>query len=152
MASSTFQRTGTKNFRAFAVSSTGDLTVSQAYILGFAARGGDGKLGGGGGLGGGGAIYVKGSGSLTIEGSTFSGNGAIGGNGSHYEAGFAGGGGGGGLGGSGFGDGFLADGGGGGGSGGDAQNRFAGGTIPRPTVSPASCMRQSLAGVFQGLA
>lgn len=129
---STFQRTGTKNFRAFAVSSTGDLTVSQAYILGFAARGGDGKLGGGGGLGGGGAIYVKGSGSLTIEGSTFSGNGAIGGNGSHYEAGFAGGGGGGGLGGSGFGDGFLADGGGGGGSGGDAQNRFAGGTIPRP--------------------
>jgi hypothetical protein len=129
---STFQHTGTKNFRAFAVSSTGDLTVSQAYILGFAARGGDGKLGGGGGMGAGGAIYVKGSGSLTIEDSTFDGNGAIGGNGSHYEAGFAGGGGGGGMSGSGFGDGFLADGGGGGGSGGDAEFRFGGGTIPRP--------------------
>jgi uncharacterized repeat protein (TIGR02543 family) len=129
---STLRHSGTKNFRAFAVTSTGDLTISQASIVGFAARGGDGKLGAGGGMGGGGAIYVKGSGSLTIEGSTFSGNGAIGGNGSHYEAGFAGGGGGGGMGGSGFGDGFLADGGGGGGSGGDAQFRFGGGTIPRP--------------------
>ena len=129
---STFRYTGTKNFRAFAVGSTGDLTVSQAYVVGFMARGGDGRLGGGGGMGAGGAIYLKGSGSLTLEESTFDGNGAIGGNGSHYEAGFAGGGGGGGMGGSGFGDGFLGNGGGGGGSGGDAQFQFGGGTIPRP--------------------
>jgi hypothetical protein len=129
---SRIQHSGTQNFRAFAVASTGDLTISSAYIIGFTARGGDGKLGGGGGMGAGGAIYVKGSGSLTIEDSTFDGNGAIGGNGSHYEAGFAGGGGGGGLGGSGFGDGFLANGGGGGGAGGDAQFRFGGGTLPRP--------------------
>ncbi len=129
---STFRYTGTKNFRAFAVGSTGDLTISQAYVVGFMARGGDGRLGGGGGMGAGGAIYVKGSGSLTLEDSTFDRNGAIGGNGSHYEAGFAGGGGGGGMGGSGFGDGFLANGGGGGGSGGDAQFQFGGGTIPRP--------------------
>lgn len=129
---STFRYTGTKNFRAFTVGSTGDLTISQAYVVGFMAKGGDGRLGGGGGMGAGGAIYVKGSGSLTLEDSTFAGNGAIGGNGSHYEAGFAGGGGGGGMGGSGFGDGFLANGGGGGGSGGDAQFQFGGGTIPRP--------------------
>jgi hypothetical protein len=143
---STLRDTGTKNFRAFAVGSTGELTISQAYIVGFAARGGDGKLGGGGGMGAGGAIYVKGSGSLTIEDSTFDGNGAIGGNGSHYEAGFAGGGGGGGMGGAGFGDGSLGSGGGGGGSGGDAEFQFGGGTIPRPS----SFSRELYAAAFCG--
>jgi len=43
---STFQHTGTNNFRAFAVSSTGELTISQAYVVGFVAKGGDGELGG----------------------------------------------------------------------------------------------------------
>ena len=73
--------------RAFAVSSTGDLTIRNAYIKDFVARGGNGAYGGGGGLGAGGAIYVKGSGSLTVESSTFEHNGAFGGLGGGGNAG-----------------------------------------------------------------
>ena len=79
---STFQWVGSGNTRAFAVSSTGNLTLRYAYIKGFHAKGGDGGAGGGGGgLGAGGAIYLKGSGALTVENSAFEGNAAIGGNG-----------------------------------------------------------------------
>ena len=134
-----FQHAGNKNFRAFAVSSTGRLTMSGAYIGGFTARGGDGALGGGGGLGAGGAIFLKGSGTLIVENSTFERNGAIGGNGSFYPVNIAGGGGGGGMGGSGSGFADGGDGGGGGGSGGDALGITSvgsfwagGGTIPKP--------------------
>lgn len=120
------------NFRALAVGTasidlgggeiragTGNLTIQDADIKGFAAQGGDGAEGGGGGLGAGGAIFVDGA-SLIVERSTFDGNGAVGGNGS---AGF-GGGGGGGLGGNGGRAGHTPEfaffsGGGGGGSRGD---------------------------------
>ncbi len=120
--------------RAFAVSSTGFLKIRELNVTGFNVKGGNGRGGGGGGAGLGGAIYVKGSGTLIVDSSTFYGNGAIGGNGSY---GF--GGGGGGLGGNG---GVLGsqngyqDGGGGGGSGGDGQDGVelvggaGGGTIP----------------------
>jgi hypothetical protein len=101
----TFQRGGEKIFRAFAIGSTGRLTLKSARIVGFAAKGGDGGIGGGGGgLGAGGAIYVH-AGELVVEGSTFEGNGAVGGNGAtgkHPDAPCCvGGGGGGGLGGNG---------------------------------------------------
>ena len=52
----------------------GNLTIRNAYIKGFTAKGGNGAVGGGGGLGAGGAIYVAG-GLLTIENSTFQHNG-----------------------------------------------------------------------------
>ena len=85
------------NFRAFAVANAffvdpngempiagdgrGKLTIREAFIKGFTAKGGDGESGGGGGLGAGGAIYVTGA-ELTVEWSTFQDNGAGGGNGS----------------------------------------------------------------------
>lgn len=103
-----------QNTRAFAVASTGSLTLHDIYIRDFKVKGGDGATGGGGGLGAGGAIYVKGDGRLTVVRSTFSGNRAIGGNGGIG----AGGGGGGGLGGKG-GASITRTGGGGGGSLGD---------------------------------
>ncbi len=72
---------GTANY----VSGTGNLTLQDVEIQGFQAKGGDGGAGGGGGLGAGGAIYVGPvSGhypSLTVQNSTFDGNGATGGNG-----------------------------------------------------------------------
>ena len=113
---------GAANFRALAVGSalfqegrrTGSLTLRNAHIRGFAAKGGDGRSGGGGGLGAGGAIYVH-AGDLNVEQSTFEANGAMGGNGSR---GRWTGGGGGGLGGNG-GDAFQGGGGGGGGARGD---------------------------------
>lgn len=98
--------------------SRGNLTIRNAYITGFTAKGGDGAVGGGGGLGAGGAIYVAG-GTLTVENTTFQHNGAGGGNGS-LNFGRAGGGGGG-LGGNG-GTGNLGGGGGGGGSRGSGGN------------------------------
>jgi hypothetical protein len=118
-------------FRAFTVGETGDLTLREADVAGFSVKGGNGAGGGGGGLGAGGAIYVVG-GTLTVDRSTFEGNGAVGGNGSHNGAGVAGGGGGG-LGGNGgapFSAAFAGGGGGGGARGdggrGDVDN-FAGG-------------------------
>jgi hypothetical protein len=117
------------NFRAFAVGvwsfasgvpiipGAGSLSLRNAYIKGFAARGGNGADGGGGGLGAGGAIYVHG-GALTVENSTFEDNGAFGGNGSRSREN-RGGGGGGGLSGhggpSGSNSNFVGGGGGGGG-------------------------------------
>jgi hypothetical protein len=113
---------GLPNFRAFAVAKTsiadpdgdlgistdGNLTIRNAYIQGFTAKGGNGVDGGGGGMGAGGAIYVLRA-NLTIENSTFQDNGAHGGSGSF---GSRAGGGGGGLSGNG---GASGDGGGGGG-------------------------------------
>lgn len=99
------------NFRAFAVGvwrfasgvpiaqGSGSLTLNNAFIKGFTAKGGNGASGGGGGLGAGGAIYVHG-GVLKVENSTFQDNGAFGGNGSRSLLN-KGGGGGGGLGGNG---------------------------------------------------
>lgn len=103
------------------VSGIGSLTIRNAYIKGFIAKGGDGAGGGGGGMGAGGAIFVAAA-FLTVENCTFDGNRAIGGNGSTYSA-DSGGGGGGGLGGNG-GDGIYA--GGGGGGGGSRGNGAAG--------------------------
>jgi hypothetical protein len=117
------------NSRAFAVGSTGHLTIHNAYIKSFLTHGGTGRDGGGGGMGAGGAIYVQG-GVLILENSTFDGNGAVGSNGGgkgHGDTG--GGGGGGGLGGdggfagsdqNGLGS-FIDSGGGGGGSSGNAD-------------------------------
>jgi len=113
---STFQYAGTDLFRLFSVGSTGHLTLMEAYIKGFIAKGGDGSpFGGGGGLGAGGAIFVH-AGSLDIVKNTFEQNGAIGGNAIVY-AGTAGGGGGGGVGGNGYPTGSftICEGGGGGG-------------------------------------
>ena len=72
------ERTGSKNFRLFAVHPLGHLTIKKAYIRGFRAQGGNGGQGGGGGMGAGGAIYVM-SGSLVVEASTFTANIARGG-------------------------------------------------------------------------
>jgi Divergent InlB B-repeat domain len=67
----------------------GSLTLSNIYIRGFTAKGGDGSAGGGGGLGAGGAVFVASSlagttpkfaGSLTVNNSTFDSNTAAGGN------------------------------------------------------------------------
>jgi hypothetical protein len=115
-------------FRAFAVGSTGHLTLRNAYVRGFVVHGGNGGFisdaalggygedegGGGGGLGAGGAIFVH-AGSVSVEGCTFEGNGAIGGNGAGHATG-TGGGGGGGLAGWGGPAACEYDGGGGGGS------------------------------------
>ena len=90
---------------------------SNVHIRGFRAKGGNGGgAGGGGGLGAGGAIFLKGGGQLTIEGTTFERNGAIGGDGggAPKTPGYGGKGGGGGLGGDGGEP--IAGGGGGGGS------------------------------------
>src|SRR5258708_16009724 len=77
---STFQWTATTNSRLFAVGSTGTLTINDAYIKGFSAKGGDGQYGGGGGLGAGGSVYVHG-GQILIQNCTFGDSGGIGGNG-----------------------------------------------------------------------
>lgn len=113
-----------RNFRVFAVNPGSSLTIRNAHIKGFLARGGDGADGGGGGLGAGGAIFVRG-GSLTVESCTFEGNGVEGGNGSTNSV--TPGGGGGGLSGDGGrgGLGEFAGGGGGGGArgnGGDGES------------------------------
>src|ERR1700722_1189250 len=84
---------GTVNFRAFAIASTGSLTIRNAHLKGFTVKGGDGSSGGGGGMGAGGSIYLQ-TGGLTIENCTFEGNGATGGNGSGPSGGAGGGGGG----------------------------------------------------------
>jgi uncharacterized repeat protein (TIGR01451 family) len=117
---------GTTPVRAFAVASgltgvagTGDLTIRNVHVKGFLAKGANGGIGAGGGLGAGGAVYVRAA-SVTLENSTFEGNGAQGGNGGGGGQ-VGGGGGGGGLGGRGGGasgqpgDEFSASGGGGGG-------------------------------------
>jgi CSLREA domain-containing protein len=133
-AGATLAYFGTLPSRAFAVSSTGFLTIRELNVTGFNVKGGNGRGGGGGGAGLGGAIYVKGSGTLIVDSSTFYRNGAIGGNGSYGYAG-----GGGGLGGNGGvteNKNGYQDGGGGGGSGGDGQDGLeliggaGGGTIP----------------------
>src|SRR6185503_11612119 len=100
------ERSGGATLRAFAVAGgltsvagTGDLTIRNVHIKGFLAKGGDGGTGAGGGLGAGGAVYVRGA-SLTVENSTFEGNGAQGGDGG-VGGHVGGGGGGGGLGGDG---------------------------------------------------
>jgi hypothetical protein len=125
----TLQWSGTGNVRLFAVgvatittpngvsSGTGSLTLLNARVTGFQAKGGNGTDGGGGGLGAGGAIYVQ-SGHLTIQDSTLDHNTASGGNGGDENV--TSGGGGGGLGGSGGGAyaPFTESGGGGGGGGG----------------------------------
>ncbi len=108
--------------RAFLVANGGSLTIHNAFIRGFSAKGGDGSYGGGGGLGAGGAIYVADGSALTIENCTFENNVATGGDGGDNSSvnGFLGGGGGGGMGGNGGGldlvdeQQFTAGGGGGG--------------------------------------
>ncbi len=80
--------------RAFVVANGGNLTIRDAFIRSFSAKGGNGGFGGGGGgLGAGGAIYVAEGGSATVENSTFANNAATGGNGG-AEGATAGGGGG----------------------------------------------------------
>jgi List-Bact-rpt repeat protein len=135
----TLQHGGSESFRAFTVASSAHLTLRNAVVKGFVAKGGDGgKGGGGGGLGAGGAIYVR-AGGLFVEGCTFEGNGAIGGNGGapgyleeFGESWFApAGAGGGGLGGNGASpghNGCLIDGGNGGGGGGARSDGSHGGS------------------------
>jgi Divergent InlB B-repeat domain len=117
--------------RAFTVANGGNLTIHNAYIVGFSAKGGNGSTGGGGGLGAGGAIYAASGATVTVENSTFEGNAVIGGNGAGGGGGLAGGGGGG-LGGNGGGLNFAinaddAVGGGGGGSRGNGGTGGGGG-------------------------
>lgn len=81
-------------FRLFAVGPTGNLTVVNANIKGFVARGGSGSDGGGGGMGAGGAVYVQG-GKVQVQNTTFTDNTGIGGNGGGDAQGVGGGGGGG---------------------------------------------------------
>jgi hypothetical protein len=92
------------------VSGTGQLTLKNAYVIGFSQKGGDGGCFAGGGMGAGGAVYVKDA-ALIIENSTFEANSATGGTGGQNCSGE--GGGGGGL----SGNGGLANFGGGGGGG-----------------------------------
>ena len=140
------QWNGAARARAFAVASSGDLTLRNAYIRNFIAKGGDGGPGlagvpfqdppdygggGGGGMGAGGAVYVKGGGSLIVDSCTFEGNGAIGGNGADSVSGgvFGGAaGGGGGIGGNGGGTVPMSLGGGGGGGARGDGARGGGGT------------------------
>ena len=152
---SRLERTGSVNVRAFAVGSasvdlpnlngpaktvsgTGELTLNNAYLIGFNSKGGDGGGvgsgefggGGGGGMGAGGAVYLK-DGELTVMNSTFEGNSATGGNGAVVVgsgSSLSPGGGGGGLNGSG-GRGSSGGGGGGGarGKGGLGSGGFGGG-------------------------
>lgn len=112
--------------RAFAVGATGDLTLHELHLVGFAVHGGNGADGGGGGMGAGGAVYVQG-GRLGIGWSTFEGNSAVGGNGSYQDT-FAGGGGGGLSGNGGPSAGYGGGGGGGArGDGGVGQSDLGGG-------------------------
>jgi uncharacterized repeat protein (TIGR01451 family) len=107
--------------------SVGQLTIRNAYIKGFTARGGNGGPGGGGGLGAGGAIYVAYA-RLVLENSTFQENSATGGNGGANDSG-GGYGGGGGLGGNGGTGHNNGGGGGGGGSRGNGGNGYGGGGV-----------------------
>jgi len=92
----TLERIGTRNFRLFAVATTGSLAIRRVFVRGFRAKGGDAYYygGGGGGLGAGGAIFNMGE--LIVDASTFQANAAVGGTGSPGL-----GGGGGGIGGNG---------------------------------------------------
>ena len=73
--------------RLAVVGPTGNLTLLDLTVIGFAVHGGNAGAyagsegGGGGGLGAGGAVYVKG-GKLTVQDCTFEGNSAVGGDGS----------------------------------------------------------------------
>ena len=93
---------------------TGSLTIRNLYIEGFSVKGGGGAAGGGGGMGAGGAIYLQ-SGTLTLQGDSFSSDQATGGPGGSY-GGNGGGGGVGGNGGGGGGADAVVQGGGAGGS------------------------------------
>ncbi len=122
--------------RAFLVANGGNLTIHNALIKGFSAKGGNGSDGGGGGLGAGGAIYVADGSVLTVENCTFESNVATGGNGGNNAEPSIAGGGGGGMGGNGgqagvFDDGLYAAGGGGGGSRGNGYSTggAGGGTV-----------------------
>ena len=133
---STFEWNVTAHARAFLVANGGNLTIHNAIIKGFSAKGGNGSEGGGGGLGAGGAIYVADGSVLTIENCTFESNVATGGNGGDNSGYGQSAGGGGGLGGTGGGAGSVFEdlqfgGGGGGGArgnGGDAGGA-GGGTV-----------------------
>jgi hypothetical protein len=132
-------RSATAAFRAFTVGPAGALDLREVHVKNFLAHGGDGGYArGGGGLGAGGAIYVHG-GALTVQWSTFEGNGASGGDGGS-ASGFTSsiGGGGGGVGGDGgVGGGSRSAGGGGGGArgtgaDGDVDGGGGGGTVAGP--------------------
>jgi hypothetical protein len=119
--------------RLFALGGNGSqLTLEDVYVKGFLAQGGNGADGGGGGMGAGGAIYNFG-GAVTIQNSTFDGNGSVGGNGGPDSDG---GGGGGGMGGNGGGtnitdvSGLVS--GAGGGGGGASTDGGSGGIIGAP--------------------
>ena len=127
---------GSGHARAFLVANGGNLTIHNALIRGFSAKGGNGSEGGGGGLGAGGAIYVADGSVLTIENCTFESNVATGGNGGDNSGYGQSAGGGGGLGGTGGGAGSIFEdlqfgGGGGGGARGNGGDAGApgGGTV-----------------------
>jgi hypothetical protein len=147
---SLLERTGNLNFRAFSIGSasidlnpggapnvvtgTGSLTIMNAHIKGFSAKGGNGASGGGGGMGAGGAIYVQ-SGVLTVESTTFEANSATGGKGGQQDS-TAGGGGGGLSGDGGFAFNTSPASGAGGGGGGGARGNGGHGGANGPNSSP----------------
>ena len=145
--------------RLFAIGGDGHLTLRNATIKGFLARGGDGQSGGGGGMGAGGVAYIQAGGSFTVENCTFQGNSAVGGNGGESSATMGLGGGGGGIGGNGGstdsdGLGYILDGvsGGAGGGGslgaGDSigETSYGGtGAAPRLTLGPTAVGPEALA-------
>ncbi|QDU64098.1 Calx-beta domain protein [Planctomycetes bacterium Pan216] len=69
----------TANFRLFAITPTGNLTLNGVTLAGGVAKGGDGDNGGGGAAGMGGAIFNQGT--LTLQESLLTGNEARGGSG-----------------------------------------------------------------------
>ncbi|HOE96978.1 MAG TPA: CSLREA domain-containing protein, partial [Candidatus Sumerlaeota bacterium] len=80
----TIKRAGGDNFRLFHVTITGDLTLRNLTLQGGVAQGFDGGSGGGGGGGSagvGGAVLNQGT--LTLDGSTLTGNMALGGHGAN---------------------------------------------------------------------
>jgi CSLREA domain-containing protein len=136
----TITRDSSVNMRLFYVASSGNLKLKNLTLTNGYARGGDGGNapyggGGGGAAGLGGAIYNAGS--VTLYGSTLSGNQSIGGDGSlNNVPGKLGGGGGGGLGGNGNSPGpDVYNGGNGGGPNGGSGGISSGG---RPSIGGGS--------------
>jgi hypothetical protein len=126
----TITRNSGSNFRLFAVTGAGNLTLDSVTVSNGAAvgfNGGTGRQSGGGGAGLGGGVFVNSGGSLTIRNSLLTGNTAVGGSGGSTGGYFQAGGGGGGLGANGNAGSNFSSGGAGGGPNNGAANGGAGG-------------------------
>ena len=126
----TITRNSGSNFRLFAVTGAGNLTLDSVTVSNGAAvgfNGGTGRQSGGGGAGLGGGVFVNSGGSLTIRNSLLTGNTAVGGSGGSTGGLFQAGGGGGGLGANGNAGSNGSSGGAGGGPNNGTANGGAGG-------------------------